>query len=1653
MAPIDTNTNVAPFYDDFNPQNFYYKMLFQPGVSVQTRELNQLQSMLQNQIEKFGDNILVSGTIVSGCNFTFLNPYPYIKIADLDTSGNVNIPFKFVNYQALNETTGMLAQIVDYVDGFETTAPDLKTLYLRYTNFGSNGGTTSFTAGDTIKVLDQSTFSIEQIAINNGGQAFSNGDQLVATPQLIVSVNSGTLTPGDYLTNGLGGNLQIVSVDSTTYATISAGQTVANPAATLSANVGMVLGFNFKGQVLTDSTGVIINTIVINKGAQYSKKPWMTVRSVNNSTGYVALDLDPHNYVAQIKVSATSNSVGNGYSFQITEGVIYQKGYFLQVVPQNIKVAKYNTLPDNVSVCFTTTETIVDSNIDQSLLDNVGNTQNQQAPGAMRLQLVPKLTLVNASSITANGNIFPIVSWKAGQPYKQNQTSDYSVIGNEMAQRTKDAEGDFVVDPFLVTTRSPVNSNNEGNTYNVVIDPGVAYISGYAVKTQDNFNIDVPKCTDSNTVNLHSISLNYGNYFIINNVGGIFQYNTGDTVDLYDTAKQFYANAAAVSAANTTPAGTKIGTANIRSLIHQDNIPGTAIANYRLYVFNIQMLAGKNIRDVRATYYNGTNKGIADIVTQYDTTSNTNICQIQNPQNDRLLFYSGVDSLKNANTVVYNYRTIDQTVTFANTATSTLVYNIAGLAPEILTTSDGSLSSSAMQDLYLVPTASDLVAQTGTTGTVVVTSGQSNVVGTATTFLADYAVGDYVYVANNTGGTSLQQINSIANNLFLTLNGTLGFSNATGTTLKRVFPQYVPIPLGYRTGLTVTGSGSQTILTFNLGVIFSFSGTKAAALGVNIQRVNPTQLTKTANRNVFVAANTANAVTTGAFAPSGGVLGPWCLGVPDVFRLRGVYIGNSTVSNTGTNYISNFFVDHNQDSDWLGLSWLILKPTSNLIIPSANTMLIQFDYFTSSGAGFYDTVSYVGSSAATIQNNNSQPLSALTSAINQFEIPELFDNGGNEYDLMQYFDFRPYAANTVAPSTLFSTPPLDPTPNLTLSVAGEKKFPVPDSTFLCNMEYYLRRTDSVFVDKNTNFTVLQGRSSANSVYLPPTQPTDTLKLTDLIIPTYPQLAINYNNNMDQILTTNIANQKYITRRNFIKTIAGPTSNNVLPYNQPKVYTMYDIGNLDRRLSAVEYYTSLNTLQTGLANKNIPSSVTPALNRFKFGIFVDDFTTSNNSAISDPQYAAQKEGIDIVPPKMSWDVSLIGGGNPPYIDFPIINQGSATVGSISDPLSLGPICALNLANTVAYTQIFRNATDAAFGQGSIDSIQVTMAQNATVSATVDYVQQTLTQYLAANPEKAALFQNQPQDNALVTDRFNFIIGTTSEVVQIPSGGFSGSPTDGPAAAPAFTTEVFSVNSGTFNTLVNTLAQPFIARYGQSAWNQFLAQYIARFGSTGAIGQTGSLDFTFNVTTNGQPAGSTSLPASGTFAATKFNPPVVLYFYNYDQNVKIEIFQGNSLVVDTSTAVALTAEDINLLVGAGGQQFFNDQTNLFLKNPVIAGSFASFAGKIQFNYDPSLGNIFTVKTTESAAAFQWRWVMGYPIDGSSVGCTPINPHYTVTPNFIANYQLQAASAWCSNGQTTLKAGVIYTGYTETWNPTNTITPTTSTIPFDISADWLK
>ena len=56
--PQQTNLNVAPYFDDFDAANDFHRVLFKPGFPVQARELTTLQSILQNQVEQFGQHFL-----------------------------------------------------------------------------------------------------------------------------------------------------------------------------------------------------------------------------------------------------------------------------------------------------------------------------------------------------------------------------------------------------------------------------------------------------------------------------------------------------------------------------------------------------------------------------------------------------------------------------------------------------------------------------------------------------------------------------------------------------------------------------------------------------------------------------------------------------------------------------------------------------------------------------------------------------------------------------------------------------------------------------------------------------------------------------------------------------------------------------------------------------------------------------------------------------------------------------------------------------------------------------------------------------------------------------------------------------------------------------------------------------------------------------------------------------------------------------------------------------------------------------------------------------------------------------------------------------------------------------------------------------------
>ena len=59
---LTTNLNVDPYYDDFDETKNFHRMLFRPGLAVQARELTQMQTMLQNQIDRFGEHVFKEGS-------------------------------------------------------------------------------------------------------------------------------------------------------------------------------------------------------------------------------------------------------------------------------------------------------------------------------------------------------------------------------------------------------------------------------------------------------------------------------------------------------------------------------------------------------------------------------------------------------------------------------------------------------------------------------------------------------------------------------------------------------------------------------------------------------------------------------------------------------------------------------------------------------------------------------------------------------------------------------------------------------------------------------------------------------------------------------------------------------------------------------------------------------------------------------------------------------------------------------------------------------------------------------------------------------------------------------------------------------------------------------------------------------------------------------------------------------------------------------------------------------------------------------------------------------------------------------------------------------------------------------------------------------
>ena len=134
----DTTFSVT-YKDDFADSDNYHRVLFNSGRALQARELTQMQTIIQKEIERFANNVFRTGSQVNPAGLTLNTNMEFVKLA-----GNPDISDFAVGQTVTESSTGiagLITRIESYVD-----AENPATFYVTYTS--TVGGTSSDALGD-----------------------------------------------------------------------------------------------------------------------------------------------------------------------------------------------------------------------------------------------------------------------------------------------------------------------------------------------------------------------------------------------------------------------------------------------------------------------------------------------------------------------------------------------------------------------------------------------------------------------------------------------------------------------------------------------------------------------------------------------------------------------------------------------------------------------------------------------------------------------------------------------------------------------------------------------------------------------------------------------------------------------------------------------------------------------------------------------------------------------------------------------------------------------------------------------------------------------------------------------------------------------------------------------------------------------------------------------------------------------------------------------------------------------------------------------------------------------------------------------------------------------------------------------------------------
>lgn len=382
------------------------------------------------------------------------------------------------------------------------------------------------------------------------------------------------------------------------------------------------------GKVITGDTTGMEAKVVNYANETATDPPTIYVKYLNSGADFSTYSFADDEVIqgANVTITAkTANASATGYcsALSSTGGVLFTRGNFVHFDKQTKLLDKY-TIPSNVIVGFTVTESIVSSDDDTSLLDPAVGVSNYFAPGADRYSIELTLDTRNFVANTIDDpNFVEVLRIEDGGVINFNTDPTYNVLRDTMARRTYDESGDYTVRPYqvrltnhLLTSNVGINDGlldaaNGGNAdiYVAVVSPGKAYVKGYEVDNIVTQYYPSPKSRDSRVVTNGAVPASVGNYTFTTNLFSIPDVSTYAQLSIYDRL-------------NSTPGtanGTLVGYARIRGYQFESGTIGTTSAVYKTWLSDIEMLPGYTFeRDAKQFYYNNTS-GVdftADIVPQ-----------------------------------------------------------------------------------------------------------------------------------------------------------------------------------------------------------------------------------------------------------------------------------------------------------------------------------------------------------------------------------------------------------------------------------------------------------------------------------------------------------------------------------------------------------------------------------------------------------------------------------------------------------------------------------------------------------------------------------------------------------------------------------------------------------------------------------------------------------------------------------------------------------------------------------------------------------------------------------------------------------------------------------------------------------------------------